>query len=42
VTVAAIHQRREQDEALADRVGRAVVRELASWLATGKLTSEDG
>lgn len=31
--------KREQDEALADRVGRAVVRELAHWLNTGQLTS---
>jgi hypothetical protein len=36
--VAAMSARREQDEALAVAIGRAVVRELAEWFASGATT----
>jgi hypothetical protein len=34
--MAAIEVRREQDEALATATGRAIVRELAVWINTGR------
>jgi hypothetical protein len=42
VTVAAMQANRDRDEALAERTGRAVIRELVAFLNTSRAPREPG